>query len=113
MTNTNSAKAGRPRKMARDPAATQTQTKVGGNGQPDGTAQGEPKEPPTRQPTKIDQVIALLQLEQGATLAEIEAATGWQPHTIRAALTGLRKKGHTIERGKRDDVTCYHANPAN
>ena len=34
-------------------------------------------------------------------------ATGWQPHTTRAALTGLKKKGCTIERDKRNDVTCY------
>jgi hypothetical protein len=35
------------------------------------------------------------------------AATGWLPHTTRAALTGLRKKGHVIEKTKRDDATCY------
>lgn len=34
-------------------------------------------------------------------------ATGWLPHTMRAALTGLKKKGHAIDRSKRDDVTCY------
>jgi hypothetical protein len=34
-------------------------------------------------------------------------ATGWLPHTTRAALTGLRKKGHVLEKSKRDDATCY------
>jgi hypothetical protein len=34
-------------------------------------------------------------------------ATGWLPHTIRAAITGLRKKGHSIQRIKRDGMTCY------
>ena len=29
------------------------------------------------------------------------------PHTTRAALTGLRKKGHAVDKFKRDDVTCY------
>ena len=33
-------------------------------------------------------------------------ATGWLPHTTRAAMTGL-KKGHTIERDKRGGVSCY------
>ena len=33
--------------------------------------------------------------------------TGWLPHTTRAALTGLRKKGHAIEKTRRGDVTCY------
>ncbi|KUO54641.1 MAG: hypothetical protein APF78_05615 [Sphingomonadales bacterium BRH_c3] len=58
-------------------------------------------------PSKIEQVLALLGQEQGATLAEITELTGWLPHTARAALTGLRKKGHTITKGKRDKVTCY------
>jgi hypothetical protein len=56
---------------------------------------------------KIDQVIALLGRTQGATLAEMVAATGWQPHSTRAVLTGLRKKGHALVRDKRGDVTCY------
>ena len=58
-------------------------------------------------PTKLAMVIALLQQEQGATLAELIAATGWLPHTTRAALTGLRKKGHAIGKSSRDGVTCY------
>ncbi|MDB5679522.1 DUF3489 domain-containing protein [Sphingomonas bacterium] len=61
---------------------------------------------PERQ-TKSAAVIALLKRDEGATLAELVAATDWLPHTTRAALTGLRKKGHAIERGKRDDDTCY------
>ena len=32
----------------------------------------------------------------GATLAELVAATGWLPHTTRAALTGLRKRGYAV-----------------
>jgi hypothetical protein len=57
--------------------------------------------------TKIGKVIALLKGKPGATLEEMVNATGWQPHTTRAALTGLKKKGHIIERDKRGDVTCY------
>ena len=57
--------------------------------------------------SKKGQVLALLQREEGATLPEMVTATGWLPHTTRAALTGLRKAGHTIEKGKRDDITCY------
>jgi DNA-binding MarR family transcriptional regulator len=58
--------------------------------------------------TKSATVLAHLQREHGATLAELVAATGWQPHTTRAMLTGLRKKGHAIERRVRGDVSCYH-----
>ena len=57
--------------------------------------------------TKAGLVLTLLKREQGATLDEIIEATSWLPHTTRAALTGLRKKGHDIARGKRGDATCY------
>ena len=56
---------------------------------------------------KTTAVVALLKREDGATLAELIAATGWLPHTTRATLTGLRKKGHVIERSKRGKETCY------
>jgi site-specific DNA recombinase len=36
----------------------------------------------------------LLQRDCGATLEELIAATDWLPHTTRAALTGLRKRGY-------------------
>ena len=58
--------------------------------------------------TKTTAVLTLLHRDKGVTLTELVEATGWQPHTTRAVLTGLRKKGHPIERRKRDDVTCYH-----
>ena len=70
---------------------------------------------PTPKPaagSKTIAVIALLERESGATLAELIAATGWLPHTTRAALTGLRKKGHTIERSKRGEETCYRITKA-
>jgi hypothetical protein len=57
--------------------------------------------------SKTAAVLALLEREEGATVAELIDATGWLPHTMRAALTGLRKKGHVIERSKRGEVTCY------
>ena len=48
---------------------------------------------PTKPVSKISMVADLLRRKGGATLAELVAATGWLPHTTRAALTGLRKKG--------------------
>ena len=62
---------------------------------------------PAPRQTKAALVLALLQREDGATLPELIAATGWLPHTTRAALTGLRKKGHAVDKAKRDGVTCY------
>ena len=29
-------------------------------------------------------------------IAQLVAVTGWLPHTTRAALTGLKKKGHVV-----------------
>ena len=37
---------------------------------------------------------------KGATLDELVEATDWLPHTTRAALTGLRKRGLVVERIK-------------
>ena len=88
------------RRMAReasDPATAET-----------ASVSAKPQDVKTPAPTsKIASVTALLEREQGATLAEMVEATGWLPHTTRAALTGLKKKGHTLIKDKRDDVTCY------
>ena len=48
--------------------------------------------------TKQSLVVRMLSAEQGVTLDALIEATGWLPHTTRAALTGLRKKGYAIER---------------
>jgi Protein of unknown function (DUF3489) len=45
-------------------------------------------------------IVGLLSREDGATLADITAATGWLPHTARAALTGLRHKGYALTGSK-------------
>jgi hypothetical protein len=53
--------------------------------------------------SKIGQVLALLGRKQGVSLDELVTATGWLPHTTRAALTGLRKRGHAIARERGAD----------
>ncbi|MEM6658743.1 MAG: DUF3489 domain-containing protein [Pseudomonadota bacterium] len=52
--------------------------------------------------TKIDRVQALLRCLSGASLEALCKATGWQLHSVRAALSGLRKNGVTIERRESD-----------
>ncbi|MCL5778862.1 DUF3489 domain-containing protein [Limibaculum sp. FT325] len=54
--------------------------------------------PTTKTPTKVQQVQAMLKARRGTTLSALCEATGWQKHSVRAALSGLRKKGVTIER---------------
>jgi hypothetical protein len=52
--------------------------------------------------SKLAQVIELLQRDHGATIDELVAATGWLPHTTRAALTGLRKRGYAVAINRSD-----------
>ena len=63
--------------------------------------------------TKQALVLGLLQRKQGASLAELVAATSWLPHTTRAALTRLRQGGHDLHKEKRDTgETAYRIEPA-
>lgn len=59
-----------------------------------------------RPPSKQDRLAALLIRDEGATTAQMIAATGWLPHTVRAALTGLRKKGY-VDSDKVGEVRTY------
>jgi homoserine dehydrogenase len=72
----------RTRKLAREPKSVGTE-----------------HTPPKRQ-TKSAEVLAMLMRAEGATLDQLVAATEWLPHTARAALTGLKKKGHVINSDK-------------
>ncbi len=50
--------------------------------------------------SRAAQLVAMLARKQGATLEDITKATAWKPHSARAALTGLRKRGYEIESNK-------------
>ena len=52
----------------------------------------EAKQPTQRAGTKQAMLIALLQRPEGASIAEIVAATGWMSHTSRGAISGVLKK---------------------
>lgn len=52
--------------------------------------------------TKIETIRQMLHSPEGATLGQICAATGWQVHSARAALSGLRKSGHCLVRDQAD-----------
>lgn len=63
---------------------------------------------PTKKTSKSTLVQKLLSRSRGATLAEMEEATGWQAHSVRAFLTGLRKKGLVLVReARKDGVSAY------
>lgn len=60
-----------------------------------------------RLPTKIEQLLAMLKTPDGVSIEELSNNFGWLQHTTRSALTGLRKKGHAVIRGKQGSVTVY------
>jgi hypothetical protein len=50
-----------------------------------------------RRLTKLDLLTQRLSAAQGATLAELCEATGWQVHSVRGAIAGaLKRKGLTV-----------------
>ena len=53
---------------------------------------------PPRAGSKQALIIGMLSGKKGASIDALIEATGWLPHTTRAALTGLRKRGFGIER---------------
>lgn len=87
----------RPRKMAREP----------GQKSPTESTAAAGSTPAEKRPSKAALVLDLLARPEGATIAQLVDATGWLPHTTRAALTGLRKKGHAIVKSKDGDATNY------
>ena len=60
---------------------------------------------------KISQVIELLKRAEGASLEEMSTLANWLPHSTRAFLTGLRKKGHDVSIDKVDGMRRYRIVP--
>ncbi|WP_421992479.1 DUF3489 domain-containing protein [Qipengyuania sp.] len=59
-------------------------------------------------PTKLDTLEKLMRRKQGASIAEMTKATGWQAHSVRSALAGaLKKRGLVINSAKEKDVRRY------
>ena len=56
--------------------------------------------PPTAKPPagKLGSILKRVEAKTGATLNELREATGWQPHTVRGALSRLRARGFAILR---------------
>ena len=66
--------------------------------EPDAAPSGNTSTPfQHRAGTKQAKLIEMLRAENGATVAEITEATGWQAHTIRGAISGTLKKKLGLE----------------
>ena len=59
-----------------------------------------------RKQTKTETVRAMLARPKGATIDAICKATGWQAHSVRAALSRFRKAGCTVDRHATDNGTA-------
>lgn len=68
---------------------------------------------PAKSPSKLDQVEAMLRANEGASIAELMSATGWQQHSVRGALAGaIRKRGLDVTSDKTGGVRRYRVAPA-
>lgn len=92
------------------------------NAASDAEQQTENEKPDTEAPAaaaasrpegKLAALTGLLRRDQGATLAELTAATGWQAHSVRGAMSGALKKkqGLEIASVKADGVRTYRIAP--
>ena len=60
---------------------------------------------PSREGSKKAKVLVLLRRKEGATLAHLMKATGWQAHSVRGFLSGAlgKKMGLKIDSQKQED----------
>ena len=104
-TTTVKPKSRRPRKFAREPQGEPVGTNVPSNVTANDAA--SPAQPEAKPKSKTSLLLHLVTRPEGATLEQMVAATGWLPHTTRAALTGLKKKGHAITSAKAECLRTY------
>jgi Protein of unknown function (DUF3489) len=57
--------------------------------------------------SRTDQLMEALLTPEGASIEDLCTRFSWLPHSARAALTGLRKRGLDVERSKEGSVTVY------
>lgn len=56
--------------------------------------------------TKADHIVGLLGRADGASIAEIMKATGWQAHSVRGFMSGhLKKQGRSVQSAQDENGT--------
>jgi hypothetical protein len=96
-----------PAKSRRSKGKAKATKTAAATSEPEAAPAGEPAAKPTpRAGTKQAKMIELLKRPEGATVEQIAAATGWQHHTIRGAISGALKKklGLTVEATRTREV---------
>ena len=64
-----------------------------------------------RAPSKTDLLTNALSQPGGATIEQLCSVTGWQSHSVRAAVSGFKKQGIEITRAKTDGKSVYAVAP--
>ncbi|MFC3694527.1 DUF3489 domain-containing protein [Chenggangzhangella methanolivorans] len=85
---------------------------IGAEGGVDATtepARAAPEIDTIRAGTKQAIIVNLLARPEGATLGDLIDATGWLPHTTRAVLSGLRKRGFVLSSEKPEQGECRYS----
>jgi Protein of unknown function (DUF3489) len=102
--NPATAEASTPKAPDAEAQAKPAKRKAKAKAKPGKAAPGE--KPTLRTGTKQAQMIEMLKRPEGATVEQIAAATGWQHHTIRGAISGALKKklGLTVEATRTREV---------
>lgn len=93
------------------------------NGKTDGVKAVQVNSPQTKAPTaadrapsetkgaprqsKVAMLVDALSAPEGATIEKLRGVTSWQSHSVRAALTGLKKKGYEFSRTRVEGVSVY------
>ena len=94
------AEARRLRKSPRkSPKPSRSRQRTPTAAKPKAARTNPPAAGPIRRSKKAT-ILALLQSPEGAAIDDLMTATGWQVHSVRAALTGLRKEGKELVRAK-------------
>lgn len=93
-------KAGRVAVQAMTPAPEAASTTIGSDVSVTPQAIGEKQAGAAKAGSKRTMILTLLSREEGVTINDLIAATGWLPHTTRAALSVLRKSGLAVERSR-------------
>ncbi len=96
MTNDNSAVAAGGEELCEKTEAKVSEAAVAAAATTPGKTPRRARAIPQTKATKKDQLIRMLGTKAGVDAVAIGAKLGWQSHTVRAALSGLRKAGHMI-----------------